>query len=248
MIFPFDHVSQCVVDTGISAQAKAWNGLPGDLVESPSLEEFKERLDVALGAPVWLPWWCRVTAWAQDLRGLFQANRFGDSEGEGLVPCSLWARLFPKQPRARPWQRAPACPRRESCAAGPLAARLPGQRLWRLLLQWVDPWEVPAASLPFPSLSRLGGEEAPERGSIFPGRGEEPPPAGKEGKLGWEGEGREWGWLPPFPALPFPGRPAVGSGAGAEGGRGRPDCVCWAGLGLRSPRPRFSGTRSVNGR
>lgn len=199
---------------------------------------------MALSAPVWLPWWCRVTAWAQDLRGLFQANRFGDSEGEGLVPCSLWARLFPKQPRARPWQRAPACPRRESCAAGPLAARLPGQRLWRLLLQWVDPWEVPAASLPFPSLSRLGGEEAPERGSIFPGRGEEPPPAGKEGKLGWEGEGREGNGAgsPPFLRCPSPGGPrwaaelALREGAAARAACAGPGWGC-APRGLASQAP-----------
>lgn len=49
---------------------KYWNTLPGEVVESPSLDIFKQRLDVALVAMVYLG----VRAWAEldDLGGLFQ--------------------------------------------------------------------------------------------------------------------------------------------------------------------------------
>ena len=30
-----------------------WNRLPEEVVDAPSLEAFKARLDVALGSPVW---------------------------------------------------------------------------------------------------------------------------------------------------------------------------------------------------
>lgn len=42
-----------------------WNGLPGDVGESLSLEVFKERLDVALSAVVWLTRWCSVIGWTR---------------------------------------------------------------------------------------------------------------------------------------------------------------------------------------
>lgn len=37
--------------------------LPGELVESPSLGVFNERLEVALSAMGWLTWWRSVTGW-----------------------------------------------------------------------------------------------------------------------------------------------------------------------------------------
>jgi len=34
--------------------ARSWHRLPKEVVEAPSLETFKARLDGALGNPVWL--------------------------------------------------------------------------------------------------------------------------------------------------------------------------------------------------
>lgn len=34
------------------------NGLPWEVLESPFLEVFEQRLDVAVGAVVWLTRWC----------------------------------------------------------------------------------------------------------------------------------------------------------------------------------------------
>lgn len=42
-----------------------WSGLPRDVQESPSMEVFKERLDVALSAIVWLTRWCSFIGWTQ---------------------------------------------------------------------------------------------------------------------------------------------------------------------------------------
>lgn len=120
------------------------------------------------------------------------------------------------------------------------ARRCPGSRC--------SGW-IPGRGQPLPSLSplsRLGGEEAPERGSIFPwlaGAGEEPPPpAEKEGELRSTGVGRGGNGVgspaslcfpSPFPSASF--ARAAGGASRAGAGRGRPSCVCWAGLGC-APR------------
>jgi len=48
-----------------------WHRLPREVVESPSLEVFKNHGDVALKDVVWWAWWC-LTAGLSDLTGLFQ--------------------------------------------------------------------------------------------------------------------------------------------------------------------------------
>ncbi|KAJ7409570.1 hypothetical protein BTVI_56095 [Pitangus sulphuratus] len=40
-----------------------WNGLPREVMDSPSMEVFKKRLDVALSAMVQLKRWCWVISW-----------------------------------------------------------------------------------------------------------------------------------------------------------------------------------------
>ena len=40
-----------------------WTRLPREVVESPSLEGFKSRVDVALGDMVEQAWWCWVDSW-----------------------------------------------------------------------------------------------------------------------------------------------------------------------------------------
>jgi len=49
-----------------------WNRLPRAVVESPSLEVFKKRVDMALQDIVQQAWWCWVDVAPDDLRGLFQ--------------------------------------------------------------------------------------------------------------------------------------------------------------------------------
>lgn len=45
---------------------KHWNpGLCRDVLELPSMEVLRKRLDVALSAVVWVTWWCLVKAWTQ---------------------------------------------------------------------------------------------------------------------------------------------------------------------------------------
>ena len=40
-----------------------WTRLPRAVVESPSLERFKNCVDVALQGMVWQVWWCWVDIW-----------------------------------------------------------------------------------------------------------------------------------------------------------------------------------------
>jgi len=41
-----------------------WNRLPGEAVESPSLEVFKKRVDMALWDVVYQAWWCWADGWS----------------------------------------------------------------------------------------------------------------------------------------------------------------------------------------
>ena len=65
-----------------------WNRLPKEVVDAPSLEAFKARLDVALGS---LVWWLVTLHRAGGLKlddhcGPFQPRPFCDS----MTICSLW--------------------------------------------------------------------------------------------------------------------------------------------------------------
>ena len=51
---------------------RPWTRLPREVVESPSLEELKKRVDVALQDMVWQAW-VGLTVGLDDLRGLFQS-------------------------------------------------------------------------------------------------------------------------------------------------------------------------------
>lgn len=54
-----------------------WNRLPRQVVESPSLKEFKKQLDMALSAIVYLKWCCSVKkVGLNDLGGFFQPKLF----------------------------------------------------------------------------------------------------------------------------------------------------------------------------
>ena len=74
-----------------------WNRLPRDVVDAPSLEAFKARLDVALGS---LVWWLATLHIAGRLKpddhcGPFQPRPFYDSvkpvepKGGRVSPCEL---------------------------------------------------------------------------------------------------------------------------------------------------------------
>jgi len=66
-----------------------WNGLPKEVVDAPSLEAFKARLDVALGN---LVWWLATLHIAGGLKlddhcGPFQPRPFYDSVKCGFDFC-----------------------------------------------------------------------------------------------------------------------------------------------------------------
>jgi len=44
-------------------EVRYWTRLPGEAVESPSLERFKNHIDMALGDMVWQAWWCWFDGW-----------------------------------------------------------------------------------------------------------------------------------------------------------------------------------------
>ena len=58
-----------------------WNKLPKEVMDAPSLEAFKARLDVALGSLVWWLATLHVAGWLKpdDHCGLFQPRLFYDS-------------------------------------------------------------------------------------------------------------------------------------------------------------------------
>ena len=59
---------------------RRWNGLPREMVESPSLEGLKSQVDIALGDVVQLGTVnVRLMVGLDDLQGLFQARQFCDS-------------------------------------------------------------------------------------------------------------------------------------------------------------------------
>ena len=71
-----------------------WNRLPKEVVDAPSLEAFKARLDVALGS---LVWWLVILHIAGGLKldghyGPFQLRPFYDSTGRRMgsnTPCEV---------------------------------------------------------------------------------------------------------------------------------------------------------------
>lgn len=46
---------------------RRWNGLHREVAESLSSPMFKEELDVALSAVVWLTVWCWVAVWSSSM-------------------------------------------------------------------------------------------------------------------------------------------------------------------------------------